>query len=101
MIGRFLDSFLPHVDSLSVVRAIGNQTPDKSLDIAKERGCLTGEYLNAEGNDWPHIDNFAKAVLDTMNGKIWKDDSQITSLYVSKQWAAKGEDGYFTLEVSN
>jgi hypothetical protein len=61
MIGRFLDSFLPHVDSLSVVRAIGNQPPDKSLDIAKERGCLTGEYLNAKGNDWPHIDNFAKA----------------------------------------
>lgn len=61
MIGRFLDSFLPHVDSVSVVRAIGNQTPDKSLDIAKERGCITGEYINAEGNDWPHIDNFAKA----------------------------------------
>lgn len=61
MIGRFLDLFQPHVDSVSVVRAIGNQPPDKSLDIAKERGCLTGEYLNAEGNDWPHIDNFAKA----------------------------------------
>lgn len=53
--------------------------------------------------EWPKadIDNFAKAVLDTMNGKIWKDDSQITSLYVSKQWANKGEDGYFILEVSN
>ena len=53
--------------------------------------------------EWPKadIDNFAKAVLDTMNGKIWKDDSQITSLYVAKQWAGKGEDGYFTLEVSN
>jgi len=52
---------------------------------------------------WPKadIDNFAKAVLDTMNGKIWKDDSQITSLHISKQWAEKGEDGYFTLEVSN
>jgi Holliday junction resolvase RusA-like endonuclease len=52
--------------------------------------------------EWPKadIDNFAKAVLDTMNGKIWKDDSQITSLHVSKQWADKGEDGYFTLEVN-
>jgi len=51
---------------------------------------------------WPKadIDNFAKAVLDTMNGKIWKDDSQITSLHVSKQWADKGEEGYFTLEVN-
>ena len=52
--------------------------------------------------EWPKadIDNFAKAVLDTMNGKIWKDDSQITTLHVSKQWADKGEDGYFTLEVN-
>ena len=51
---------------------------------------------------WPKadIDNFAKAVLDTMNGKIWKGDSQITSRHVSKQWADKGEDGYFTLEVN-
>jgi hypothetical protein len=61
MIGRFLDSFLPHVDSVSVVRAIGNEPPDKTLDLAKERGCLTGEYLNAEANDWPHVDNFAAA----------------------------------------
>lgn len=61
MIGRFLDSFFPHFDSVSVVRAIGNQAPDKTLEIAKERGCLTGEYRNAEGNDWPHVDNFAAA----------------------------------------
>ncbi len=52
---------------------------------------------------WPKadIDNFAKAVLDVMNGKIWEDDSQITSLYVTKQWAEKGEDGYFVLAVSD
>lgn len=61
MIGRFLDSFLPHVDSLSVVRAIGNQEPDKTLEIAKERGCLVGEYRNAEGHEWPHVDDFAAA----------------------------------------
>ena len=61
MIGRFLDSFLPHVDSLSVVRAIGNQEPDKTLEIAKERGCLVGEYRNAEGHEWPHVDDFASA----------------------------------------
>ena len=61
MIGRFLDSFLPHVDSLSVVRTIGNQEPDKTLEIAKERGCLVGEYRNAEGHEWPHVDDFAAA----------------------------------------
>jgi Holliday junction resolvase RusA-like endonuclease len=53
--------------------------------------------------DWPKadIDNFAKAVLDTMNKKVWDDDSQIISLYVTKQWAAKDEGGYFILSVNN
>jgi hypothetical protein len=46
-ITRFLDSFQPHVDSISVVRAIGNQPPDATLDIAKARGCTVGEYFNA------------------------------------------------------
>lgn len=61
MIGRFLDSFQPHVDSISVVRAIGNQSPDRTLDIAKERGCITGEYWNAPDRQWEHVDNFAAA----------------------------------------
>jgi Txe/YoeB family toxin of Txe-Axe toxin-antitoxin module len=60
-ITRFLDSFQPHVDSISVVRAIGNQPPDASLDIAKARGCIVGEYFNAAGNDWPHVDSFCAA----------------------------------------
>jgi hypothetical protein len=61
LIGRFLDSFQPHVDSVSVVRAIGNQSPDRTLDIAKERGCITGEYWNAPDRQWEHVDNFAAA----------------------------------------
>jgi hypothetical protein len=61
-ITRFLDSFQPHVDSVSVVRACGNEPPDETLEIAKARGCLVGEYVNAEaGKDWPHVDNFAAA----------------------------------------
>lgn len=48
----------------------------------------------------PDIDNYAKAILDTMNGKIWEDDTQIISLYVTKQWAEKDSEGYFILEVS-
>jgi len=59
---RFLDSFQPHFDEIIIVRAIGNQPPDKTLDIAKSRGCIVGEYLNGEaGKDWPHVDNFAAA----------------------------------------
>lgn len=48
----------------------------------------------------PDIDNFAKAILDTMNGKLWEDDTQIISLYVTKQWAEKNSEGYFILQVN-
>ena len=45
------------------------------------------------------IDNYIKAILDVMNGKLWEDDSQIIQLYATKQWACKGETGYFNLGV--
>ncbi len=61
MIGRFLDSFQPHVDSVSVVRAIGTAQPDATLELAKARGCLTGEYRNSPDHPWDHVDNFAAA----------------------------------------
>jgi len=49
----------------------------------------------------PDIDNYAKAVLDVLNGLMWEDDSQIISVYVTKQWAEEEEEGYFTIEVNN
>ena len=60
-IERFLDSFQPHVDEVVIVRATGSLDPDQTLAIAKRRGCLTDHYLNAAGNNWPHVDNFAAA----------------------------------------
>lgn len=32
-------------------------------------------------------DNIAKAVLDALNGIVWRDDGQIVSLFVSKRYA--------------
>lgn len=35
----------------------------------------------------PDADNFAKGILDSMTkAGVWKDDSQVTDLYVSKRW---------------
>lgn len=34
----------------------------------------------------PDVDNYAKAVLDAMNGIVFKDDGQIISLTVSKAY---------------
>ena len=49
----------------------------------------------------PDVDNYAKAILDVCNVKIWDDDQRITNLVVSKSWANLDEEGYFTLGVSN
>ena len=45
------------------------------------------------------IDNFCKAVFDSLNGYLWEDDKQIIKLYATKSWAGKGEEGYFVLGV--
>ena len=45
------------------------------------------------------IDNFLKAVFDSLNKKLWVDDNIIQSVYATKQWAEVGEGGYFTVGV--
>lgn len=60
-ITRFLNHFKPFFDEVVIVRACGNQQPDSTLDLAKLQGCITGEYKNKPGNDWPHVDDFAAA----------------------------------------
>jgi Holliday junction resolvase RusA-like endonuclease len=37
----------------------------------------------------PDLDNYVKGVTDSLNGVIWKDDSQITELYASKKYSEK------------
>ncbi len=32
------------------------------------------------------VDNYVKAILDSCNGKIWKDDDQILRLTATKRW---------------
>jgi Holliday junction resolvase RusA-like endonuclease len=46
------------------------------------------------------VDNFIKAIFDSLNGQLWVDDRQIKSVYAAKQWAPKGEEGYFTIGVN-
>lgn len=35
----------------------------------------------------PDVDNIAKAILDSLNGIAYKDDSQVTCITVFKQYA--------------
>ena len=83
---RFLDIFQPYFDEVVMVRAIGNQEPDKTLEIAESRGCIVGEYFNSNDaikgctlpSTWKHVDNFAaarnvSAKLATGDWIMWAD----------------------------
>jgi hypothetical protein len=56
-------------DEFSIVRAIGNQPADRTMDIVREVSArhpeinlVTGEYFNEpEHADWTHVDNFGAA----------------------------------------
>ena len=64
---RFLRSFAPLVDEVCLVQAIGDQPKDGTEDIIVNTLIDMGkpywlhDYSNADGNDWPHVDNFAAA----------------------------------------
>lgn len=79
-IDRFLDAFKPVADEVIVVRAIGNQKPDNTAEMAMERGCRFAEYLNK--HDWPHVDDFAAARnmacdMATGNWLMWADTDDV------------------------
>lgn len=83
-IKRFLDHFDKVADEIIVVRACGNLEPDRTLNIAKERGCIVSEYFN-KNEDWDHVDDFAAARnkacdLATQDWLMWADmDDTITA----------------------
>jgi Holliday junction resolvase RusA-like endonuclease len=57
----------------------------KSHSKKRKDACLSGQEKPIKK---PDIDNLAKSILDGMNGVIWKDDSQIVSLHVTKVYAS-------------
>jgi Holliday junction resolvase RusA-like endonuclease len=52
------------------------------------------------GSPKADIDNYIKAVLDSLNKKLWLDDTQIEEIYAVKQWARPQQQGYFTIGVN-
>ena len=57
----------------------------KSHSKKRREACLSGQEKPIKK---PDIDNLAKSILDGMNGVVWKDDSQIVSLHVTKVYAS-------------
>jgi hypothetical protein len=88
---RFLRSFAPLVDEVVLVRAIGNQKIDASRYLAEQfflghhTPCQFAEYGNKDGNDWPHVDDFAAARqmafnLASHDWVMWADTDDILDL---------------------
>jgi len=60
----------------------------QSYSKRNREACLSGKTKHIKK---PDLDNVAKAVIDGMNGIIFKDDSQITSLHVTKVYGEVGK----------
>ncbi len=55
----------------------------------------TGKLAQPKGD----IDNFAKGPLDAANGRIWVDDSQVSTLTATKLYVPHGTPGHFVMTV--
>ena len=91
VIERALDAAFSVTPNVVVVRAIGGSTPDKTLELAKSRGCVVGEYSNHLGaSKWPFVDDFAAArnmsfrlgaeIVGKDGWLMWMDCDDILSL---------------------
>ncbi len=49
------------------------------------------EHLGKYHAQKPDSDNYAKAVLDQLNGIYYNDDAQVSVLTVVKLWAVRGQ----------
>jgi Holliday junction resolvase RusA-like endonuclease len=73
--------------SVSVFIYISFSVP-QSYSKRKREACLSGQEKHTKK---PDLDNVAKIICDGMNGIIFNDDSQITSLHVTKVYGEVGK----------
>jgi hypothetical protein len=90
IIERFLESFAPAFDELSMTRAIGTAEADKTADLASAwcyengKAFVFSEYVNAPDSNLAHIDNFAAArnqsfAQGTGDWLLWADCDDMLS----------------------
>lgn len=105
-IRRCLESFAPVADEICMVRAIGCQEPDGTMDAARAF-CLErdipfreGVYQNrTQSADWAHVDDFAAArqqSFDLARGKycFWCDSDDVLESGAERVRELAGEGKY-------
>lgn len=65
--------------------------PPKSISKKKREELLYEEYTKK-----PDSDNVAKAILDSLNGLVYKDDNQVSELLVLKRY---GDENKILVEL--
>lgn len=69
-------------------------TPPKSYTKKKLEAVKSGELRYTKK---PDLDNLAKAILDALNGTVYKDDSQIITLSINKEY---GRTDHVAVEIT-
>lgn len=72
---------IPVKASIEIIQAIPKSWPN-SKHLKAERGEIAPVSRNGD------IDNIAKSILDALNGYVYLDDSQVTTLIVHKKYGA-------------
>lgn len=72
---------------ISVSMTIYIEPPQYISKVKKNASALKEERLNVMRK--PDIDNYVKAILDSMNDIVFKDDGQISELYAKKVYSLR------------
>lgn len=70
-----------------IKRKVAERSPERTR-------AIIGSGINGD------VDNYAKAILDALNGKAWRDDAQISLLIVDKWAAAPNERTGATVSIA-
>lgn len=58
--------------------------PPESLSHKKFKALVGAPHIHR-----PDVDNIAKAILDALNGLAYKDDNQVSDLYIKKRYGVE------------
>jgi Holliday junction resolvase RusA-like endonuclease len=74
---------------MEVIQGIPKSWSNKK-HIAAERGEIVPTSRNGD------LDNIAKSILDALNGVVYEDDCQVTTLFITKKY---GNDPYTSVRI--
>lgn len=64
--------------------------PKYHYGTGKNAGKIKEKYKDVQHNTKPDIDNLSKAILDALTGLLYEDDTQVTTLQISKTYTNSG-----------